>query len=180
MTMRLTFTLPLLAAMALAACGDDTDADLADGALSTDEVMPEISDNGVMPQPGEYSTSFELVSFEVPGATSVDMDALRREFADGAGEQTSFCVTDAMDRAAWISAMTDNSCTVQRLNADGDQLDLAMTCDAEEGPQGTITLTGTQGETASNLEMRWTQPIPSHGEANVVARLASERTGDCS
>lgn len=178
--MRLTFTLPLLAALALAACGSDSDTELADGALATDEVMPEISDNGTMPQPGEYATRFELVSFEVPGATSIDMDTLRREFAEGAGEQTSFCVTEAMDREAWISAMTDNICTIQQLNAEGDQLELAMTCDAEDGPQGRIAMAGTQGESSASLEMRWTQPIPGHGEAAVVTRLTSERTGDCS
>jgi hypothetical protein len=28
--------------------------------------------------------------------------------------------------------------------------------------------------------MRFTQPIEGHGNANIVARLTSERTGDCS
>lgn len=178
--MRLIHALPLLAGLALAACGDNPDEELTDEALSMDEVLAEAQDNGAMPQPGEYRTDFELVSFEVPGATSIDMETLRQQFAEGAGEQTSFCVTEAMDREAWISAMTDNSCTISRISAEGQTIDMAMTCAAEEGPQGRITLSGTQGETTSNLEMHMTQPIPGHGTANIVARLTSERTGDCS
>ncbi|MEL1250889.1 DUF3617 domain-containing protein [Aurantiacibacter gilvus] len=176
----LTRALPLMAAVALAACGSDTDEELADEALTMDEVLSENVDNIALPMPGEYSTDVELISFEVPGASSVDMDALRAAFAEGAAEQPSFCVTEAMDREAWISAMTDNSCTISRLNADGTDISMAMSCLAENGPQGEITLTGTQGETSSTLEMETVQPIPGHGEANIVLRVTTERTGDCS
>ncbi len=178
--MRLIHSLPLLAAFALAACGNDPDEELSDESLSMDEVMAEGEDNGVMPQPGEYSTSYELVSFEVPGASSVDMDALEAAFREGAQEQSSFCVTEAMDREAWISAMQDNSCTLSRLSAEGDTLDLAMTCEAEDGPQGRIGMSGTAGETSSDLEMTFTQPIPGIGDANIVMNVMTERTGDCS
>ena len=182
--MRLSFAqvrvLPLMAAVALAACSSDADEELTDETLSAEDLLGDtIADNGALPQPGEYRTGFELLSVDVPGATSVDMDALNAAFMEGAGEQPSFCVTEAMDRASWISAMTDNSCTLSRVVADGDQIDMAMTCDAEDGPQGRITLVGTQGETGSNMEMRFTQPIDGHGDANITARLTSERTGDC-
>lgn len=177
--MRLINTLPLLAGLALAACGDNTDEELTDEALSMEEVMAEIDDNGVMPQPGEYSADYELVSFEVPGAASVDMSALEQAFAEGADEQDSFCVTEAMDRESWISAMTDNSCTISRLTADEGNIDLAMTCDAEDGPQGRIALSGTAGETSSDLEMMFTQPIPGIGDANIVMKVETQRTGDC-
>lgn len=175
-----TRALPLMAAVALAACGGDADEELTDEALAMDEVLAADVDTIALPTPGEYSTNFELVSVEVPGASSVDMDALRAAFQEGAGEQTSFCVTEAMDREAWISAMTDNSCTVTRINAEGSDITMTMTCAAEDGPQGDIQLTGTQGETGSTMEMTMTQPIPGHGEANIVTRLTSERTGDCS
>lgn len=177
---KMTRALPLMAAVALAACGSDADEELTDEALALDEVMAESVDNIALPTPGEYSTTVELVSVEVPGASSIDMDALRAAVAEGAGEQPSFCVTEAMDRESWISAMTDNSCTVSRINADGTDINMTMSCLAEDGPQGDITITGTQGETGSILEMQSVQPIPGHGEANIVLRVATERTGDCS
>lgn len=180
LTHALTRALPLMAAVALAACGSDADEELSDEALAMDEVLAENVDNIALPMAGEYSTNIELVSVEVPGASSIDMDALNAAVAEGAAEQASFCVTEAMDRESWISAMTDNSCTVSRINADGTDIDMAMSCLAEDGPQGEITLTGTQGETGSILEMQTVQPIPGHGEANIVLRVTTERTGDCS
>ncbi len=176
--MRLIHCLPLLAGLALVAC-DNADEDLTDEALSMDEVLAEGQDNGIMPQPGEYSIDNELVSFEMVAGQVQDMAALEAAFAEGAQEQSSFCVTEAMDREAWISAMTDNSCTVSRLDADDGAIDLAMTCDAEDGPQGRITMNGTTSDTSSDMEMGFTQPIPGVGDANIVLQVQTRRTGDC-
>lgn len=177
--MRLIHTLPLFAATLLAACGNDPDEDLSDEALSMDEVMAEVRDNGIMPQPGEYSISSELVSIEMENGQVTDMAALEAAFREGAAEQSSFCVTEAMDREAWISAMQDNSCTLARLSAEGESIDLAMTCEAEDGPQGLITMTGTTGQTSSDMQMTFAQPIPGAGDANIVVNVATERMGDC-
>ena len=177
--MRFTHALPLLAGLALVACGDDVDEELTDEALSMGEVLAEIEDNGVMPQPGQYSANVELLSFEMANASSIDMSALQQEFADGAGEAGSYCITEEMDREAWLSEMTDNNCSVTRLSAEGTELELAMTCNAEDGPQGRIMMTGTAGETSSDMEMTFAQPIPGLGDATVRMRLLTERTGDC-
>lgn len=180
--MRLIHAATLLAALALAACGNNPDEELTDEALSMDEVMAEMQDNGVMPQPGLYTANVELVSFEVPGVadSKIDMDTLLAAMEEGAASQSTYCVTEGMDREAWISAMTDNQCTLSRLVADGGDIDLAMTCAAQDGPQGRIAMNGTADETSANLEMSFTQPIPGIGDANIVMRVISERTGDCS
>ena len=176
--MRLIHCLPLLAGLALAACGD-TDEDLSDEALSMDEVLAAVRDNGVMPRPGEYSISYELVSFEMAEGQVQDMAALEAAFAEGAAEQTSFCVTDAMDRESWISAMTDNDCTISTLDAEGEAIALSMTCEAEDGPQGLIAMSGKSAEASSDLKMSFTQPIPGMGDAEIVLDVETERTGDC-
>lgn len=176
--MRLIHCLPLIAGLALVAC-DNTDEELTDEALSMDEVLAQGEDNGIMPQPGEYSASYDLVSVDMVAGQVQDMAALEAAFAEGAQEQTSFCVTEAMDREAWISAMTDNSCAISRLSANDGDIDLAMTCDAEDGPQGRITMAGTTSDTASDMEMGFTQPIPGVGDANIVLQVQTERTGDC-
>ncbi len=180
--MRLIHALPLLAAAALAACGNNPDEELTDEALSMDEVMAEIEDNGAMPRPGLYTANVELVSFEVPGIASsnIDMDTLLAEMEEGAASESTYCITDEMDRETWISEMTDNQCAISRFVAEGGDIDLAMTCSAEDGPQGSIAMSGTASETSSNLEMSFTQPIPGIGDANIVMRVISERTGDCS
>lgn len=177
--MRLIHALPLLAGLALVAC-DSSDEDLTDEALSREEVSGASLDNGRMPAPGEYAISYDLVSVEMVNGQVRDMSALEAAFAEGAEEQGSFCVTEAMDREAWISAMTDNSCTLSRLSAlESGEIDLAMTCEAEDGPQGRITMIGTAGESSSDMEMTFTQPIPGVGDADIALRVATERTGDC-
>ncbi|MFB0610851.1 DUF3617 domain-containing protein [Aurantiacibacter poecillastricola] len=178
--MRLNHALPLLAGLALAACWGNSDEDLTDEALSADEVSGALGDDGVMPAPGEYSISYDLVSVEMVNGQVQDMAALEAAFAEGAEEQTSFCVTEAMDREAWISAMTDNSCTFSRFSGlETGEIDLAMTCEAEDGPQGRITMIGTSGEASSDMEMSFTQPIPGVGDADIALRVATQRTGDC-
>ena len=176
--MRLIHCLPLFAGLALVAC-DNSDEDLTDEALSMEEVLAEGQDNGIMPLPGEYSVGYDLTSVEMVSGQVRDMAALEAAFAEGAQEQTSFCVTEAMDREAWISAMTDNSCTVSRLSATDGDIDLAMTCDAEDGPQGRITMAGTTSDTSSDMQMSFTQPIPGVGDANIVMQVQTRRTGDC-
>jgi len=180
--MRLIHAAALLATVTLAACGNNPDEELTDEALSMDEVMAEIEDNGVMPQPGLYTANVELVSFEVPGIASsnIDMDTLLAEMEEGAASESTYCVTEEMDREGWISEMTDNRCTISRLVAEDGTIDMAMTCSAEDGPQGRIAMSGTAGETSSNMEMSFTQPIPGIGDANIVMRVISERTGECS
>ncbi len=177
--MHLIHCLPIFAGLALVACGDSSDEDLTDEALSMDEVMASGQDNGIKPQPGEYSVAYDLISVDMIRGQVEDMAALEAAFAEGAQEQTSFCVTDAMDREAWISAMTDNSCTISRLAAQRRNIELAMTCDAEEGPQGQIIMAGTTSETSSDLQMGFTQPIPGVGDANIVLKVETQRTGDC-
>lgn len=177
--MRLIHCLPLFAGLALAACGDDADEQLADEALTLEEALAQGQENGVMPQPGEYSIAYELVSVDMQDGQVRDMAALEAAFAEGAREQTSFCVTDAMDRASWISAMTDNSCTIASLDAEDETIELSMTCEAEDGPQGRIAMSGMVDDTSSDLRMTFTQPIPGVGEADIVMTVETERTGDC-
>ncbi|MWV28569.1 DUF3617 domain-containing protein [Aurantiacibacter rhizosphaerae] len=177
--MRLIHCLPIFAGLALVACGGNSDEDLTDEALSMDDVLAEGQDNGIMPQPGEYRVGYDLISVDMESGQVRDMAALEAAFAEGAQEQTSFCITKAMDREAWISAMTDNSCTISRLTANGGDIDLSMTCEAEEGPQGRITMAGTTTNTTSDLQMDFTQPIPGVGDANIVMQVQAERTGAC-
>ena len=63
--MRLTHTLPLAAAILLAACGGDADTD-GDGAVSGEEFAAEAA-GAIKPQPGQYRTSYEMLEFDVPG-----------------------------------------------------------------------------------------------------------------
>ena len=175
--MRPIHALPLIAALALAACGDDTDAELTDEALSAEEVAS-IEDNGNMPAPGEYTTDEELIEFDAPGLSDEALAEARAEFAAGAEEPLLFCVTEETTREQWLSDMTEANCTLSRLAADGNNIDGVMQCSAEEGLNGRIEVAGTAGPEGSDL--RLTVPVQTAaGEGTVRMRVRSERVGDC-
>ena len=62
--MRAIHTLPLVAAMLLAACGGNSDAD-GDGKISSDEAAA-AAQGMVQPRPGQYRTTAELLDFDMP------------------------------------------------------------------------------------------------------------------
>ena len=175
--MRFTPALPLIAALALAACSDDADAELTDEALSEEEVAS-IEDNGEMPAPGEYTTSEELIEFDAPGLDDAKLAEARNAFAEGAAEPLLFCITEETTREQWLSAITEANCTLSRLSADGNNLDGVMQCSAEEGLNGRIEVSGTAGADGSDLRMNI--PVQTQaGEGTARIRVRSERVGDC-
>ena len=86
--MRTINTLPLVAAILLAACGGgEADAD-GDGELSGDEVAAEAS-GLIQPRPGQYRASLELLEFDAPGMTEEAKAQMQQIFASGLTEATA-------------------------------------------------------------------------------------------
>ncbi|MBH5322040.1 DUF3617 family protein [Aurantiacibacter sediminis] len=177
--MRFTHALPLIALAALTACGDDVDEALTDEALASEDVAPVIEDNGVMPQPGQYTTRIQLVEFEAPGLTEDAIAEARTEFEAGAAEENSYCVTEDLTREQWLSEMTEADCTLSRFTADGNDLEGAMTCNSDIGLNGRVEISGRTAESGSNLQMSYNLETAA-GEGTVVWQTVAERTGDCS
>lgn len=176
--MRSILALPLIAAFALAACGDDADENLTDEALSEGDVAAVIEDNGAMPTAGEYSTIVELVEFDAPGMTDAAIAEARSEFETGAGEPHLYCISEDVTREQWFSEMTEAACTLSRFTADGNDLEGAMTCTSDIGLNGRVDVAGRTAEEGSDLRMTYTLPT-SAGEGSVRMRVVSERIGDC-
>ncbi len=181
--MRIRHALPVLAAFALVACGGDADAELADEALSADEVAgagPAVDATFAMPTPGQYTTTQELVSFNLPTLAEADLIRARAEFADGAATEHKFCVGEGMTRDQWLSQLAESNCTLSRVYGDGSALDVVLACDGTEGLTGRITAKGTASATGSDVEMSFAQAVPGKGDAAIAMRIKSVRTGDCS
>lgn len=176
--MRFTYAIPALAAFALAACGSNEE-DLGDEALSADEVMAAAADADIVPRPGQYESTAELVKFDLPGMPEGQMDMVRQAFAQGAAQKNSYCVTEEMTSDKWLSDMAESDCSVTRFSAAGGNIDMDMTCASAEGLSGRVQMTGTASDDASDLEMRFTQDVPQMGEASVHMRVKSTRIGDC-
>jgi len=181
--MHIRHALPVLAAFALVACGADKDAELADAALSADEVagaVPAVEADFAMPGPGQYTTTQELVSFNLPSLSSGELAAARAQFSEGASEPHGFCVGAAMTHAQWLSEMSESNCTVSRDNGGETGLDLVLSCTGAQGLSGRVAAKGATSATGSDIEVSFDQAVAGKGDAAVVMKIKSQRTGDCS
>ena len=173
------FVLPLAAL--LAGCGSDPDP------KSPDEVIA-ASKNLITPEPGLYTTKAELLEFSVPGISPQQADMLRSRFSGMASENQTFCLTpDQAERGFedMVRQMGEGrngmSCDFTRFDADGGDLDAAMTCSGPAGLEADMALTGSMTTDSSQMRMEMKQSaamIPG-GEMNMVLQMNSQRTGDC-
>ena len=178
--MKLRFVVPVVALAMLAACGSDADSELADAALSADEASGEAADDAaVMPRPGQYATTQELVELDLPGVPEAQLPAVRAAFAEGAADATSYCVAEEMTRERWLSSMTESNCTAARFDVEGNQVNAVLNCTAEGGINGRVALSGTGGRDGSDMVMSFTQAIPGMGDGTIRMRVKATRTGDC-
>ena len=175
--MRLRHLMLIAAPLALAAC-DKTEDELADEALTAEEISAMGAE--IVPAVGEYRTTQELVSLEMPGAEDAMLEAMRAAFADGAAEEeTTYCVADDQSLEDWVTDMAESNCNVTSFAVVEGVVDATLACNAPEGVQGQVTMKGTASDEAADMEMSFRQPIPDNGEAMITMRVKSERIGDC-
>ena len=181
--MRAIHTLPLAAAILLAACGGnaETDAD-GDGKISGDELAAATEDM-VQPRPGQYRTTAEIVEFDVPGMADEQKEMMRSMMAQGAAQSATTCLTpeDAEKNGAqeMVKNMAEGDCTFSKFNVAGGNIDAEMQCAGAGGPAGTVKLAGTVEAEKSSMTMEFDQSLGGEQQAHIKMRMNSERIGDC-
>lgn len=179
--MRIINLLPAAAALplvlVLAACGDS-----AEEVSDTGEMAEALAD-GPTPQPGQYTTTTEVLEFNIPGLSPEMRDMMQSALAEGAQEGSSYCLTaadTANSREEMIRNMTESDCTVQRFDMAGGNIDAALSCPAGgEGLTGDVTLNGTMTDTGADMTMSFKTQVPDTGEATIRMRMVTNRVGDC-
>ena len=179
--MRTIHTLPLVAAILLAACGGDADAD-GDGSLSDDEVAAEAA-GMVQPEPGQYRASLELLEFDAPNMPPEAKAQMEQIFASGLAEGNSFCMTEA-DVAEggpeeMVKNLAESDCTMNSFNVSGNTIVADMQCPGEGGATSKVRMEGEMRADGSTMTMDMEQDIPGMGATKMKMRVTSERTGDC-
>lgn len=180
--MRSSYALPLVAALALAACGGGAEEDAAGEGMTSEEVAT-ASAEADMPRPGLYRTSQELVELEMPGMPQEMLGMMRSAFEEGAAEESTYCLTAAEAenaREEMLTGMAESDCEISRYDMSGGRIDAAMSCPTGEGISGDVTLTGTMSSEGADMEMAFSQDIPGQGQAAIRMRVLSERVGECS
>lgn len=174
--MRYIAVLPLVAALALTACGSSEDE-----ATTLADAAEELADSP-QPLPGQYRTTTELLEFNVPGMPENARAMVQAQMAESDADVTTSCLTPeqaANSQEEMLKNMTQGSCTVSRFDVSGGTIDAAMSCPAGDAMTGDVTVTGTMGENGSDMEMSFTTTMPEVGEATFRMHVVSERIGDC-
>lgn len=174
--MRSIIVLPLVAALALTACGRD------DKPKSEEEVKDAMA-NMVKPKPGLYRSTAKLVSFDVPGMPPAQSERLKEVFSQQQGRD--FCLTKAEADKGYeemTKKLAEGNCKYDRFDARGGTLDAKLSCQTGKDMTATIEMKGTIGEEGSQMHMKVNQAapqLPNGGAVKMEAEVASQRIGDC-
>ncbi|GMM92751.1 DUF3617 domain-containing protein [Qipengyuania sp. MTN3-11] len=162
----------------LAACGNGaSDAD-GDGTISMEEAAREAESGGIKPDPGQYRSTVELVSVDIPNAPPQVVEMMKNSMN---GESSEYCLTaeeaeQGFERMARESSEGD--CSFERFDADGGDIDAVMVCN-QQGGQLRMTMEGTGTRTSSQMRMTMEGDMPGMGEMSMTLTADHERIGDC-
>ena len=182
--MRLTHTLPLAAAILLAACGGGGDADAdGDSAVSGEEVAAEAA-QAIKPEPGQYKTSYELLEFDVPGMPDAVKQQMQAQMG-GAAEVArgiTYCLTPediaSQGSQQMVQNMAEGNCTFAKYDVSGGTVSADMQCTGPDGTTNHVLMEGQMTSTGSTMTMTTEQAIAGR-QVHMKTRVTSERTGDC-
>lgn len=171
-----------LSCLALAACGSSSDTP------QTAEDMASEAKQLAKPTPGEYTSTSELMEFDVPGLPPKQADQMKQMFAGVGAQKQTYCLTKEEADKGFEEAVRemsksdkDNNCAFEKFDVNGNKLDAKMTCKSKDGGKATMTMTGTVEPESQIMEMHVAQEsaqIPG-GKMNIGMKISSVRTGDC-
>ena len=178
--MRLSISLPLLAALALTACnkGGAPSSDAASSGGANGKAIAAVQ-SGLHLQPGLYSSKVEITQFDMPGVPPGALGMIKARMAE---KQVTYCLTPA-DAARGAEAMKERmskgKCQFGKFDAAGGQIDAVMSCQMGTGTlkvvsKGTFTDTGTVTQGTADMTM------PGGKGMHMATTTVTQRVGDCS
>ena len=174
MTGRIAMTMAGL--LALGACGGDGDRDDASGEAGKARVESVAKDGEMRLRPGQWEMKTEIAKVSAPG-----MPAGAAEMMKTAPTTVTTCISEqeANDPNVF-TGKKDPNCNTDGFSAAGGKVSGTITCAAEAGGQGKLTM-AMEGEFKPDsyaLETRMT----TEGEGaqmTIESRTSGRRLGDC-
>jgi len=178
--MRKLAVLPLAAAIVLAGCGKQEEQTPAAGG----EGAPASGGQIVMPEPGEYKQTVEVLEISMPGMPANMTDQVKKQMS--ASLSTTDCLTpeEAKDALKVLTANgmeKDGDCSYSKFDVSGGKLDALMECGKQGGAKGTFALSGSFSATGSDITVQGDQMDPQMpgGKMHLKMHAVSVRTGEC-
>ncbi|MGC1269709.1 MAG: DUF3617 domain-containing protein [Croceibacterium sp.] len=178
--MRLMNVLPLVAGLALAACGSGDKAPAAGETVSADQVAARAA-GAAAPRPGKYTSRMELLDFSMPGMPDAAKAQMQQAFASGLAQGNEFCMTaEQADPRQMLQNMAESKCSFSRFDVDGGKIDADMSCTGDDGIASTVQMQGQMTADSSTMTMAMQRSMEGIGKMQMKMRVTSQRTGDCS
>lgn len=158
-------------ALLLAGCGKS-------GAEATPDEIAERLGSVDQPEPGMYRSTMTVTEFDMPGAPAEMKDMM----TSAMGRSFEQCLTKEEAERGFeemVRQGQDDSCTFERFDVDGNEIDAAMTCNGPGSEPLKMTMTGKAGATSSNFDMTMKGDFSGMGEGTVRMSMESKRIGDC-
>ncbi|TRD12153.1 DUF3617 domain-containing protein [Erythrobacter insulae] len=179
--MRIQMVLSAASALALAACGGSGAVDDPNDPAQLEAAFEELA----KPEPGQYTTTSELIEFAMPGVPDKDAQMMRGLMEMGATQEQSMCITKDMiddgyqDYVKQLQGFSDD-CEYESFDASGGRLDAVMNCKDPSGGTGTISFNGTIGETQQDMTVKMDMNDATSGQGmQMTLKSTTTRVGDC-
>lgn len=175
-------------AVIVAACGGSKDVNLTNASV---EDVAKASKEAQKLDPGQWSTTVEIVSVDVEGMPEKDKAVAQAMFQRMVGQKNTMqhCVTPEEAEKAPTEMLAGGKmgdCTFDKYALNGGKLDAAMHCAAPQGQQGkmAMTMSGTFGAQAYELQSKMTMEGATgapggQGKMVITAKNSAKRVGDC-
>jgi hypothetical protein len=141
------------------------------------------ADGPVTMLPGQYRNTLELLALEVPGLPTEAVAQMNQVFAKELEAGHAHCVTpeDVADPTGrrMLEGLTEGDCTVESLDASGEEIAAEMQCRHGRDMVSHINLAGRITPEASDLVMIVEQRFDGVGPIRIKMHVTSQRIGDC-
>ncbi len=180
--MRLVITLPIIAGLALAACGDSGNADTdGDGTITQEEAMAEAASGGDMAmEPGQWSQTVTFTEVSMPGAPAEVVDMIQAQM--GEGITTSQCLTQedvSRPDASFFGSEGQENCSYDEFDRSGNTMNIRMTCSSPDGSTSTVGMNGSFGADSYTMDINSVVSGTPMGDMTMNGTITGTRTGDC-
>lgn len=169
------------AALALSACSGSENADAdGDGEVSAQEMQAEAERAGgnIRPEPGKYSVTMDFVKAEIPDAPPEMKDMMGSMMTNS----FEYCLTPQEAEKGYEESLTegqDESCSVEKFELEGGNIDMAMSCNAADQGDMNVTMTGNVTPDRSEINVVSKGTLAGMGDANIEMNMVQERIGEC-
>lgn len=173
--MRLVFALPLVAAIALAACNKGS---VTAENESAESVANKVQAANIKPKPGRWESTVKIEKFDMKGVPEQAKAAMQQQMS--AEQKFASCLTpEEVNRPnGGFFGGGNDGCTYKNFTMAGGKIDAEMICGKDAFKQD-MTMTGTYGASDYAIKIDAKSEVQPGMPMAITMGIASKRVGDC-